>query len=102
MKNAMEFFRTQESCAKLSANIGLPCGFSSDLAEIAKAYGELQDARHLADYDVVDSEGTIGLAWASNSFEKARRTFEAWQRVETTDEARLFLAALIFGNKWAR
>lgn len=52
MKNAMESFRTQDSCAKLSANIGIPCAFSFDLAEIAKAYGELQDARHLADYDV--------------------------------------------------
>lgn len=102
MKNAMEFFRTQDSCAKLSANIGIPCAFSPDLAEIAKAYGELQDARHLADYDVVDSNGAIGLAWASDSFEKARRIFEAWKRAQSTDEAKLFLATLIFGFKWAK
>lgn len=102
MKNAMEFFRTHDSCAKFSANIGILCVFSPDLAEIAKAYGELQDARHLADYDVVDSNGTIGLAWASDCFEKARRIFEAWERAKSTDEAKLFLAALIFGAKWAK
>ncbi len=102
MKNAMELFRTPESCAKLSANLGIPCPFSADLAEIAKAYGELQDARHLADYDVVDSSGTVGLAWASDSFDKANRIFEAWERAKSTDEARLFLATLIFGAKWAK
>lgn len=102
MKNAMESFRTQDSCAKLSANIGIPCAFSFDLAEIAKAYGELQDARHLADYDVIDTNGTVGLAWASDCFEKARRIFAAWERTRTSDEARLFLAALIFGAKWAK
>ena len=102
MKNAMESFRTQDSCTKLSANIGIPCAFSPDLAEIAKAYGELQDARHLADYDVVDSNGTVGLAWASDSFDKAKRIFEAWERAKSTDEARLFLATLIFGTKWAK
>lgn len=97
MKNAMESFRTHDSCAKLSANIGIPCAFSLDLAEIAKAYGELQDARHLADYDVVDTNGTVGLAWASDCFEKGRRIFEAWERTRTSDEARVFLAS---SNLW--
>jgi uncharacterized protein (UPF0332 family) len=102
MKNAMESFRTRESCARLSANIGISCEFSRDLAEIAKAYGELQDARHLADYDVADSDGTVGLAWASDCFEKARRIFEAWDRTQSMDEARLFLATLMFGARWAK
>jgi hypothetical protein len=102
MKNAMESFRTRESCAKLSSNIGIVCAFSVDLAEIAEAFGELQDARHLADYDVVDSKRTIGLAWASDCFDKAKRIFEAWDRAKSADEAKLFLATLIFGTKWAR
>jgi hypothetical protein len=102
MKIAMESFRTRDSCTALSANLGVPCAFSPDLGEIAKAFGELQDARHLADYDVVDSNGTVGLAWASDSFDKAKRIFEAWERAKPTDEARLFLATLIFGTKWAK
>ncbi len=102
MKNAMDSFRTPDSCTKLAANIGIPCAFSPDLAEIAKAYGELQDARHLADYDVVDSNGTVDLAWASDSFDKAKRIFEAWERAKSTDEAKLFLANLIFGARWAK
>ena len=102
MKNAMEFFRTQDSCATLSVNLGIPCPFSPNLAEIAKAFGELQDARHLADYDVVDSSGTVGPAWASSSFDKAKRIFEAWEHAKSTDEAKLFLATLIFGARWAK
>jgi hypothetical protein len=102
MRNAMESFRTPKSCTTLSANIGIQCAFSPDIAEIAKAYGELQDARHLADYDVVDSNGTVGLAWASDNFEKAKRLFDAWERAKSTEEAKLFLAALIFGARWAK
>jgi len=102
MKNAMEFFRSRDSCAKLAVNVGIPCAFSPDLALIAKAFGELQDARHLADYDVVDSNGTIGLAWASDCLDKANLVFETWERVKSTDEAKLFLATLVFGAKWTK
>jgi len=102
MKNAMASFITQDSLKRLSSDIGVACAFSPDIAEIAKAFGELQDARHLADYDVMDSEGKVGLSWASECVDKAERIFEAWDRAKTTDEARLFLASLIFGNKWAK
>jgi hypothetical protein len=102
MKNAMAAFLTPESLRKLSAELSVSCAFSYELAEIARAFGELQDARHLADYDVVDSGGSVGLSWASECVDKAKRIFEAWNRAKSTDEARLFLASLIFGNKWAK
>jgi hypothetical protein len=102
MKNAMASFVTRDSLKKLSADIGVPCAFSQEIAEIARAFGELQDARHLADYDVLDSEGKVGLLWASECVDKAKRTFEAWDRAKSTDAAKLFLASVIFGNKWAK
>ena len=78
-----------------STNLGIPCVYSTDLAVIAQAYAEIQDARHIADYDVVDAKGTIGLLGASDSLDKAKLAFDAWSRVRYTDEARLFLATLI-------
>jgi hypothetical protein len=72
------------------------------LAKLAKAFGELQDARHLADYDAVDSEGKIGPSWASEYFDKANLIFDIWDRAKSADVARLFLAAMIFGGRWAK
>lgn len=102
MKNAMGYFLTPESLKRLSIEIGVPCIFSHDIAEIAKAFGELQDDRHLADYDVTDAQGKVGLSWASECVDKAKRIFEAWDRSKSTDAARLFLASVIFGNRWAK
>lgn len=102
MKNVMARFLTPDSVKKLSEEVAVPCAFSHDIAMIANAFGELQDERHLADYDVVDAKGKVGLAWASESLDKAKLLFEAWDRARSTDEAKMFLAAVIFGNKWSK
>jgi hypothetical protein len=102
MRNAMARFLTPDSVKKLSEEVYVPCAFHPDIATIAKAFGDLQDERHLADYDVVDSEGKVSLSWASESLDKAKLAFEAWDRVQSTDEAKLFLATIIFGNRWAK
>jgi hypothetical protein len=101
MRNAMVPFGDANKWKEFSANLGIPCLFSPDLAAITQAYADLQDARHFADYDVVDAKGTVGLLWATNCLDKAKLAFDAWNRVKSTDEARLFLATLIFGVKWA-
>lgn len=102
MKNAMSPFRTVESCAVFSKAIGVPCIFSIDLAEIAQAFADLQDARHAADYDVEDSEGIVGFSWASDCLERAIYVFNAWRRVNGSTDAKLFLASLAFGSKWGK
>ncbi len=102
MKNAMARFLTPDSVKKLSEEIAVPCAFSQDIAIIANAFGELQDERHLVDYDVVDAKGKVGLSWASENLDKAKLLFDAWDRVRSTDGAKLFLAAAIFGNKWSK
>ena len=102
MKNAMARFLTPEGVKRLAEEVSVPCAFSQDIATIAKAFGDLQDERHLADYDVVDAEGKVGLSWASESLNKAKLLFEAWGRAQSTDEAKLFLATVIFNNRWAK
>jgi hypothetical protein len=98
----MQFFSTPESLRKLSTETGISCIFDRDIAEIAKIFGELYDAREFADYDVVDAGGTVNFSWASGWVARARLAFDAWDRAKSTDEAKLFLASLIFGNKRAR
>jgi len=98
-KSAMQSFVTRESVQNLAKDPGVSCTYNQDIAEIAKAFGELQDARELADYDVVDSEGMVGLSWAKYWVERATFIFDAWERTKSTDEAKSFLAFLIFRNK---
>jgi hypothetical protein len=102
MKRAMALFLTPDSVKRLSAEIQVPCTFSPDIAEIAQGFADLQAARYVADYDVVDSEGIVGFSWASNCLDQARHIFEVWTRVQSTESARLFLASLIFGEKWKK
>jgi hypothetical protein len=102
MKNAMQSFVTLDSLKKLSTDTGITCVYSKDIADIARAFGQLYDAREFADYDVVDSGGTVDFSWASDWVDKVRLAFDAWDRVKSKDEAKLFLASLIFGNKRAK
>jgi hypothetical protein len=102
MKNAMARFLTPDSVKRLSEEVAVPCAYSPDLATIADIFEELQDERHLADYDVVDADGKVGLSWASESVDKAKLLIDAWNRAQFTGEAKLFLATVIFGNKWAK
>lgn len=102
LKNAMQAFVTPESIRKLSTDTGITCVYNREIAAIARAFGQLYDAREFADYDVVDSAGAVDFSWASDWVDEARRAFDAWHYVKPTDEAKLFLASLIFGNKRAK
>jgi hypothetical protein len=101
MREAMVPFSDSIKWNTFSSKLGIPCVFSPELAVKAQAYPVLQDARHLADYDVVDANGSVGPSWATDCLDKAKLAFDAWNRVKSTDQARLFLATLIFGVKWA-
>lgn len=102
MKNTMQSFVTQDSLKNLTKDTGISCVYNKDIADIARAFGQLYDAREFADYDVVDSGGTVKVLWASDWVDKAQLIFDAWERAKAKDEAKLFLASLIFGNKRAK
>ena len=102
MKNGMQAFVTVESLKKLSTDTGISCVYDKDIAGIARAFSQLYDAREFADYDVVDSGGAVKFSWASDWVDTTKLAFDAWDRVKSSNEAKLFLASLIFGNKRAR
>ena len=66
---------------------------------MAETFVELQNRRHIADYD-------LSLAFTRvrtlNSIDLARRSFAAWARKRASDEANVFLAALLFNGRWAK
>jgi hypothetical protein len=77
----------------------LPAGFSMDLQFIANTFVELQSNRHSADYDlavVYNYADTLDLILL------ARRAFATWRSIRASDEANVFLSALLFGARWSK
>lgn len=98
MLKAANVFTSQNNFKNFSSKLGVSCVYLPDLAIVAKVFEELQDARHTADYDAVDTKSVIDRSWALDYLKNAKLAFEAWNRVKATDEARLFLVALIFNT----
>ena len=76
-----------------------PAGFSAEIRLVARLFVELQEARHLADYDpavIFDRDDTIETVW------RVENAFQEWQRVKMHDEATVFLTALLFAGRWSK
>lgn len=63
-----------------------------ELANISRTFLLLQEARHRADYDT-SIEYTLKVAIAT--FRSAYDLFEDWEKVRNTEDARVFLVALL-------
>ncbi len=77
----------------------LAAGFSPELRRVAQAFVTLQAERHRADYDLLATFNrleTLGL------LAEATLAFENWNRVQDTDEANVFLSALLFAKRWSK
>ena len=72
---------------------------SVDLILVADSFHRLQDARHEADYDVSTA---LDRGEATLSVQSAEGAFAAWKRVRNTDEANIFLLALLMKKDWPR
>lgn len=79
----------------------LPTGFSAEITSVAVAFHDLQDARHIADYDVAQTHSKTDVLAL---IQKAEDAFGAWSkaRVESPAEASVFLTALLLSKKWAK
>ena len=77
----------------------LPDGFGPEVRRVANAFTFLQARRHEADYDLVISYSRLKTL---EIIDRAAGAFSAWKPVRNTDEANVFLAALLFGARWAR
>ena len=69
---------------------------SSDLGLVCDAFVRLQEARHVADYDL---DATFRRSTTEFLVSGARQAVSAWQRVRDTDEARVFLVGLFAADR---
>ena len=72
---------------------------SNDLREVADTFNSLQDARHMADYDLSrnwDRKDTI------LKVREVENAFMAWRRLRVSEEANIFLVALLMKKEWPR
>lgn len=80
-------------------NKGLkPClqSISTDLKDIAATFRSLQQSRHDADYNILQRPKKTD---ARQAIQDAKRVFLSWDQVKGTDEARIFLLALLVDER---
>lgn len=83
-------------------DIGLSEPVSDGLARVAKNFVNLQEARYLADYDILDVANEVQPRWALECGKMADQVFQDWSAEKGTDGGNVFLAALMIGNRWKK
>lgn len=74
-------------------------GFSPETKQVAKTFVDLQERRHEADYDLAVE---FSRAETFELLDRVESAFAGWQKVHNTEEANIFLAALLFAGRWSR
>lgn len=69
----------------------------NDLKLVADTFGSLYQGRQDADYN---TGKTVTRSEVETMIREARLAFEAWERVKTTDDARMYLACFSLWDKW--
>ncbi len=77
----------------------LPQGVSPQLRGVADIFVWLQDARHIADYDVTQK---LTRGETQRLVDQAPKAFRSWQSVREEPEARVYLAGLLLWRQWSR
>jgi hypothetical protein len=97
MKTAANAFQSNSLPARISVLV--PGPIPAHLISVARGFVRLQEERHNADYDLADQFDRNGV---QGLIREAERVFRDWEAVRNTDEARVFLAALVFWNLWSK
>jgi uncharacterized protein (UPF0332 family) len=72
---------------------------SEDLQTVCRAFIELQEARHAADYDPdFDVDQPRARQYGSSAMEAIR----AWNRISQTSEANIFILSLLLWKNWEK
>ena len=72
---------------------------SSDLQSVARSFVLLQEARHSADYDL---SYVLTEPEAIKHFRLAMEAIEAWDRLQGSAEANIFILSLLMWKNWER
>lgn len=71
-----------------------------ELKNIANAFSSLQEFRHEADYDLSQAASTrITRTFVRSQIIEAHNAIAAWERIKSSDEAKIFLTALLFRSR---
>ncbi len=96
MSEATRGFANSQVPAALQP-VGIPGFPSVDLKLVAEAFVSLQQHRHAADYDLARE---FTRAEVNGFIEQVESAFIAWDRIKTSDEARLFLGCFQLWKTW--
>lgn len=99
---AKNFSASGKPPLNLPKDIGFSELISPRLANVAQSFVDLQEARYLADYDVLNATGEVNLRWAQQCLAKAEAAFQDWNIEKSSEGARVFLAALMLGKNWSK
>jgi hypothetical protein len=97
LRDVCKDFKNASSPEKLRSLLGPT--LSLHLRAVAETFVDLQDKRHAADYDVLL---TLSQSEVLTSVQSARQAFQHWTSIRGSNEANVFLAALVFGKRWNR
>jgi len=74
----------------------LQASISTDLKDIAATCQSLRQSRHDADYNILPKPKKID---ARQAVRDAERVFQLWEKIKASEEARLFLLALLLDER---
>jgi hypothetical protein len=70
-----------------------------ELKDVARAFVNLQQARHNADYHLAQ---TFTRSETMDFVDMARKAFADWTKVKNNDLARIYLASFLLWEKWSK
>ena len=90
-----------------SAGPTAPNGFSGlltpplaqELINVANAFSIMQDARHIADYDL---DAPLPRSEAKRLCDLTRQAFQGWSTIAAEPNTQVFLTALLLSERWTR
>lgn len=97
MKDVCKSFANGSLQQSTKGAIALP--LEAQLTSVASTFVELQEARHLADYDVTSRFDRATVLLLVRTAEQA---FADWRAVRKRPNAKVFLAALLLQKQWGR
>jgi hypothetical protein len=98
---AMAHADAKSACALFMSGSGIKgltiSPIDQNLRDVASAFHDLQEARHKADYDLVE---TFDRVQVLGHIQRARDAMNKWKLVKNTPNANVFLVALFLHSKW--
>lgn len=99
MRDACEPFASGKFGPKDPHRAIVPGPVPADLRAVARAFIDLQQSSHAADYNPAVTFSRTDVAAFVRQVERA---FAGWERVREQPAATVFLASLLFGERWKR